>query len=150
MTKSKIHFDSNSILLIHFEKAQFVNRFKNFFEEKGFDIIHASSIEEAYPILETQTVDIVVLDMDEDYDAAFKLCYHLKKKKDLQDIFVIALSQAQERFDIFLDARTAEEKRWLNVDLFVHKPIGAKNLYLILKKEIAKLKGIDARDLDSD
>lgn len=139
----------NTILLIHYEEGHFVSRFTNVFEEKGFSLYHCPNIEEAYQILGTQSVEIIILDMDENYDEAFKFCYRIKRNKNLEKIFIIGLSAAHTRFDIYIDAQTREERKWLNCDLFVHKPINARVLYLVLKKEIAIMQGIDATDLDS-
>ena len=140
----------NTILLVSFEEGESISRFANVFEEKGFSLYRSNSIEEAYQILGSQSVEIIVLDMDEDYDKAFRFCYRLKRNKNLEKIFIIGLSAAHTRFDIYIDAHTREERKWLNCDLFIHKPINARSLYLLLKKEIAILKGIDSSDLDSE
>jgi len=139
----------NTILLVHMENANFVSRFTTLFEEKGFTLYHVPNIEGAYQVLGSQSVEIIVLDMDENYAEAFKFCHSIKRNKNLEKILIIGLSAAHTRFGIYIDAQTKEERRWLNCDLFIHKPINAKNLYLLLKKEIAIMQGIDATKLDS-
>ncbi len=131
------------------EKMDFFRKFMDVFESKGFRILHADDFEQAYQVLGSQSVDIVAMDMDAGYEDAFKFCYKVKKNKNLSKIFVIGLTSAHERFDIYLTANTAEEKRWLNLDMLVHKPIGIKNFYRLLKRELAILEGLDTTQLDS-
>ena len=138
-----------TILLVSAEDDVYVSRFKGFFEEKGATVLHAADFDAGYKMLESNQIDIIVVDLDLGYDAGFKFCYRVKKNCNLAKAFVIALSAASQRFDISLRATTADEKRWLNVDMYVNKPITAKNLYLLLKKEIAILKGLDTTVLDS-
>ena len=128
---------SETILLVYPEEDQYVGRFKTHFEEKGATVIHVVNFDEAYQVLESQHVDIITVDMDISYDSAFKFCFRVKKNPNLSNIFIIALADAHERFGIYMHAVTLEEKKWLNIDLWVNKPISAKHLYLLLKKEIA-------------
>ena len=139
----------NTILLVHLEKSNFISKFSTLFEDRGFSIYHVPNIEEAYQVLGSHSVDIIVLDMDEDYSEAFKFCYKIKRNKNLERVLIIGLSAAHTRFGIYIDAQTKVERKWLNCDLFIHKPINAKSLYLLLKKEIAILQGIDATQLDA-
>lgn len=144
-----MEFGYNTILLIHMEQSPSISKFTDVFEEKGFTLYHVKTIEEAYQILGSQSVEIIVLDMDENYEEAFKFCHRVKRNKNLEHIFLIGLSGAHSKFGIYIDAQTKEERRWLNCDLFVHKPLNAMYLYKLLKKEIAILEGMDGTALDS-
>ena len=137
-----------TMLLVHMED-QFTTKLKSYFEDKGSTIVQVENIEQAYQVLGAQSVDIIILDMEESYDSAFKFFYRVKRNKNFEGVVIVALSSAEERFSVLLKSETKEEKRWLNVDLFVNKPISPKNLYLLLKKEIAILEGIDATKLDT-
>ncbi len=139
-----------TILLIQPEESTMASKIMNVFEEKEFTMIHVHDIEEGYNVLGMQSVDIIILDMDEDYDAAFKFCFKVKKNKNLDHILLVGLSAAHERYGIYLTAQTAGEKKWLNLDVFLHKPISARTLYRVLKREIAIIEGIDATKLDTD
>jgi response regulator RpfG family c-di-GMP phosphodiesterase len=137
-----------TMLLVHMED-QFTTKLKSYFEDKGFTIVQVENIEQAYQVLGAQSVDIIIVDMEESYDSAFKFFYRVKRNKNFEGVVIVALSSAEERFSVLLKSETKDEKRWLNVDLFVNKPISPKNLYLLLKKEIAILEGIDATKLDT-
>ncbi len=139
-----------TILLVHLEESQFISKFTSVLEDKGYSLYHCQNIEQAYIILGSKSVDIIVLDMDEGYFEAFQFCYRIKKNINLQKIFLIGLSAAHSRFDIYIDAQTRHDRKWLNCDLFVHKPINATGLYLLIKKELAILEGIDSTELDSE
>ena len=139
----------NTILLVNMEESDFLSKFADVFEDKGFSIYHAKDVEHAYQILGSQSVNIIILDMDDDYAGSFKFCYRIRKNKNLSKIFIIGLSGAHAKYGIYIDAGTREERKWLNCDLFVHKPLNAKNLYLLLKKEISILKQVDGTFLDT-
>lgn len=139
----------NTILLVNMEESDFLSKFSDVFEEKGFSIYHAEDVEHAYQILGSQSVQVIILDMDDNYEESFKFCHQIKKNKNLAKIFIIGLSGAHEKYGIYIDASTREELKWLNCDLFVHKPLNAKNLYLLLKKEFAILRKLDGTALDS-
>jgi DNA-binding response OmpR family regulator len=146
-----MEIQNQHILLVHLdEEKKFVNTFKQVFEEKGFTVMHVPTIEEATVILGQQTVDIIVLDISGDYQKAFQFCAGIKKNKHLSNIKIIALSDINERLGVMIDARTKEARRWLNIDLYVHKPIASKSLYALMKKEIAIIEGITGTELDSD
>ncbi len=131
------------------EESDFLSKFSNLFEQKGFSIYHAEDVEHAYQILGSQSVQIIILDMDSNFGESFKFCYRVKKNENLSKIFIIGLSGAHEKHGIYIDASTREERKWLNCDLYVHKPLNAVNLYLLLKKEIAILQKVDGTALDS-
>ncbi|WP_457559626.1 hypothetical protein [Candidatus Harpocratesius sp.] len=144
-----MEYGYNTILLINMEDSPSINRFTDVFEEKGFSLYHVKTFEEAYHVLGSQSVQIIVINMDTDYAEAFQFCYRVKHNKNLNHIFLIALSGAHSRFGIYINAQTYESRKWLNCDLFVHKPLNAMYLYKLLKKEIAILKGMDGIALDS-
>lgn len=144
-----MEFGYTTILLIHMENSPAIGKFANIFEEKGFTLYHVKTIDEAYNILGSQSVQIIVLDMDPDYDQAFRFCHRVKRNKNLEHIFLIGLSGAHSKYGIYINATTREERKWLNCDLFIHKPLNAMYLYKLLKMEIAKLQGVDGTALDS-
>ncbi|NMC07427.1 MAG: response regulator transcription factor [Candidatus Lokiarchaeota archaeon] len=139
------------ILLVHLdEEKRFVNTFKRVFEEKGFTVMHVPTIDEAVVVLGQQTVDIIVLDITGEDQKAFQFCASIKKNKHFGNIKIIVLSDINARLGVSIDARTNEAKRWLNVDLYVHKPISSQSLYALMKKEIAIIEGITGTELDSE
>jgi DNA-binding response OmpR family regulator len=122
----------------------------NHFEETGMNVIHVADYNDAYSILDSKSIDIVVVDMDSNYQESFRFTYRVKHNKHLSHVFVIALSASYQKHGIFIETRTREAKKWMNIDVWVHKPINAKNLYILIKKEVAKLEGIDTSELDSE
>ncbi|MHA1776211.1 MAG: hypothetical protein DRO88_06455 [Promethearchaeia archaeon] len=145
-----MEYGYSTILLINMEDSPSINRFTDVFEEKGFSLYHVKTFEEAYQILGSQSVQIIVINMDTDYAKAFRFCYRVKHNQNLKHIFLIALSGAHSELGIYIEAQTAEAKKWLNCDLFIPKPLNAMYLYKLLKKEIAILKGIDGTALDTE
>jgi DNA-binding response OmpR family regulator len=137
----------NTILLVHMD-VNFQQKFSTLVEEMGFVLIHVENIDQAYKIIGEQNVDIVILDAEEDYNAAFKFAYRIKHNKNLSRMLVVMLSAAEQRFGLMVRTKTKDEKKWLNVDMFINKPISPKSLYADLKSEIAILEGIDATELD--
>ncbi|MHA1619118.1 MAG: hypothetical protein ACTSVZ_07530 [Promethearchaeota archaeon] len=144
-----MEFGYTTILLINMDDSPSIGKFKDIFEDKGFTLYHVQTIDEAYQILGSQSVEIIVLDMDSNYEQAFRFLHRVKRNRNLDHIFLIGLSGAHSQFGIYIDATTREERKWLNLDLFVHKPLNAMYLYKLLKKEIAILQGMDGTALDS-
>jgi CheY-like chemotaxis protein len=140
---------TETLLLVHLAEENFVPQFKRVFEDLGFTILHVEDNSEAYKILQKETVDLLVVDLSDDYRGGFRLCYRVKKDPKLKRIMIIALSDANQTYGIEIDARTKEERKWLNVDLLVQKPISPKNLYALIKKELAIIEGIDETELDA-
>ena len=139
------------VLLVHLdEEKKFVERFKSVFEEKGFSITHVPTFDEAYKELGQHSVDMIVLDMTGEYQQAFQFCAAVRRNKNLASIKIIVLSDVNDKFGILLEAKTKEAKRWLNADLYVHKPVTSKSLYQLIKKETATATGISSMDLDAD
>lgn len=148
MSKPKI--EPTSILLVHLEdESKFIEKFTRVFESKGFKVIVLPDFTQVIDTLTNNKIELLVLDLDGKFQQGIKLCHDIKKNKALESAKIIALSGAFRDYHIYLDVKTKEEKQWFNVDLLVQKPIGAKNLYLLLKKEIAMIKGIDTFLLDS-
>ncbi len=139
----------NTILLIHINEISTIRDFIYVVEDKGFTIVEAEDFNEAYKVIASRTVDIIAVDLDIGYQEAFEFCYRIKHNKNLNRIIILGFTSANERFGIFLDAQTKEEKQWLNIDLLVHKPISSRNIYQLLKREIAILEGVDSTELDS-
>lgn len=140
---------TETLLLVHLAEENFVPQFKRVFEDLGFTILHVEDNSEAYKILQKETVDLLVVDLSDDYRGGFRLCYRVKKDPKLKRIMIIGISDANQTYGIEIDARTKEERKWLNVDLLVQKPISAKNLYALIKKELAIMEGIDETELDA-
>jgi CheY-like chemotaxis protein len=139
----------NSILFVHIIDDEFASTFMSHFEDKGMLVVHVDNFIDAYTIIGSKQIDMIVMDMDTSYADGFKFAYNIKSNKNLKDIFIIALSSAHQKYGIYLEGQTREAKKWMNVDLWINKPISAKNLYLSIKKEIAMLEGIDTRKLDT-
>jgi CheY-like chemotaxis protein len=100
-----------------------------YFGSRGHTVRTAENSTEALDVLETDTPDIIFLDlMMERYDSGFRLAYQIRKQQRLDDTPIVMLSgvarETGERFD--------QEGRgllsWSRLDRFVDKPVTGKQL----------------------
>ena len=139
-----------TILYVHIQNEKMLKTYAPNLQKKGYHTILVDRVYDAFKIIDITPVNIVVIDMDEDYEATFKFCHHLKSNPETKNVIIIALSGALSRFNIQIIDDTESDRSWLNVDFWKHKPINAKEIYLMVKRELAIIEGIDAIALDSE
>lgn len=87
-------------------------------EDNGYSVIYASSIEEAYDVLEKQSVDLILLDINLPDGTGFELC------KELRETSTVPV--------IFASARTSEDDKIVGLDMggddYIAKPYSLKEL----------------------
>lgn len=119
------------------------------FRDKGMKVIHVETADKVYEYLISGEIQFAVVDMDEDYAKTIKLCYKMRNSHHGKDIHIIGLTAAMQKYEIHLVPANENERKWINCDEIIPKPINASALYLLIKKELAIKRGIDATALDS-
>ncbi len=100
-----------------------------YFGSRGHKVNTAESGQEALDFLETDTPDIIFLDlMMERYDSGFRVAYEIRKRERLAQVPIVMLSgvarETGERFDQEGEGLLA----WSRLDRFVDKPATGKQL----------------------
>jgi CheY-like chemotaxis protein len=116
----------SSILLVD-DDQDFALQTRMHLESAGYAVTVAESVAEAETALASAKPDIAVVDlMLENTDGGFVLSYHIKKK--YPGVPVIMLSGVASETGIAFDAATDEEREWVNVDVFLAKPVRFEKL----------------------
>jgi CheY-like chemotaxis protein len=116
----------SSILLVD-DDQDFALQTRMHLESAGYAVTVAESVADAETALASAKPDIAVVDlMLENTDGGFVLSYHIKKK--YPEVPVIMLSGVASETGIAFDAATDEEREWVNVDVFLAKPVRFEKL----------------------
>lgn len=111
------------------DDRDFLDAQSAFFGSRGHTVHAAESSQEALEFLETNTPDIIFIDlMMERYDSGFRLTYELRKRTHFAQVPLIMLSgvarETGERFDQEGEGLLS----WTRLDRFVDKPATGKQL----------------------
>jgi len=100
----------------------------------GYEVLEASTGEEARQRLQTERVDLAVLDvmMDTDTDG-LHLAYHIRSQKKLQDLPIILFTCIEEKTGLAFDLQSSGD--YLPAQAFLRKPVEPEEL----KREVARL-----------
>ncbi len=99
----------------------------------GYEVVCVNDPAEAENVISEEKPDIALVDlMMDEPDAGFVLCYKFKQK--YKDMPIIMMSAVENETGIAFDAVTSEEKSWINVDAFLHKPVRNETLLNEIKQ----------------
>lgn len=102
-------------------------------EDEGFFVMHVTGIDEAYNFLESNTVDLILLDINLPDGTGFELCRELRKNSTVPIIFA--------------SARTSEDDRIVGLDMggddYLSKPYSLKELKSRINSLLRRAYGYD-------
>lgn len=91
---------------------------------KGYTIITAENVEDAWTLFKKEKPDAAVIDLImEEHDSGFILCHRIKRDPYGKNIPVFILTSATYITGYKFDAATTEEKEWIKCDAVINKPI---------------------------
>jgi two-component system sensor histidine kinase/response regulator len=113
----------NTILLVD-DTKEVLELFEDILKTGGYDVIRSTSGEQALEILETQTPDLILLDVFMPKMDGYQFCERIKSNSKTQHIpiiFVSALNQTFDKIKAFkLGAADYIEKPINNTELLMH------------------------------
>lgn len=120
------------------DDVDFLQGQSTFFSGRGYDVLTASSGDEAMKLLAKVTPDFIFLDlMMENYDSGFRLSHKIRREERFKNIPMVMLSgvaaTAGRRFDQEMDGL----KNWCQLDGFLDKPVSGKQLLDLVEKKTA-------------
>lgn len=93
-------------------------------ESKGFKIVTAENVEDAWALYKKEKPDAAVVDLImEEHDSGFVLCHRIKRDAHGRNIPVFILTSATYITGFKFDSQTTEEKEWIKCDAILNKPI---------------------------
>jgi len=100
----------------------------------GFRVIEAPGQAAAEAVVAREAFDLAVVDlMMENMDSGFVVCHQIKRRRPGTPVILCTGVAAEAGMEF--DARTAEERAWVNADVMLPKPIRHDQL----RVEIARL-----------
>ena len=102
-------------------------------EDEGFFVMHVTGIDAAYNFLESNTVDLILLDINLPDGTGFEICRELRKNSTVPIIFA--------------SARTSEDDRIVGLDMggddYLSKPYSLKELKSRINSLLRRTYGYD-------
>jgi len=100
----------------------------------GYEVSTAANSAEALDVLNSQPVDLILLDVMMESDTeGFHLAYRIREDEKLKAIPIVMLTCIEEKTGVELDPTKSED--YMPVEAYLRKPLDAKQL----KETIAKL-----------
>jgi len=100
---------------------------KNFFEKRGIDVFTANGGSEALEIIETENLDLVLLDVRMEEMTGVQLLKMIREKG--KEVKVIMVSGVE-------DEQTMNEAKNLGAVGYIHKPLVLEELEKVVMREI--------------
>jgi len=100
-----------------------------YFGSRGHTVLTAENSQEALDLLETETPDLIFLDlMMERYDSGFRLAYQIRKQERLDATPIVMLSGVARETGERFDQEGKGLLSWSRLDRFVDKPVTGRQL----------------------
>jgi CheY-like chemotaxis protein len=126
---------AKKILLVD-DDVDFLDQIGMTLATEGYEVVTASSEDEAEEALLANTPDLCVLDlMMENQDSGFVLCHRIKKL--YPGVPVILLTGVRSSTGLDFSARSQEAGSWVKADAFLDKPVRPEQLREEVKRLLA-------------
>jgi two-component system OmpR family response regulator len=110
-----------------------------FFGARGFTVLAAESAEGGRALLEGEHADVIVVDlMMEHYDSGARLSHAIRKDPRYREVPIIMLSGVAAATGRRLEIDAAGLAQWSHLDLFLDKPISARELLRVVQDRLPK------------
>ncbi|HOT97135.1 MAG TPA: response regulator [bacterium] len=104
-------------------------------EKAGFEVATANSAAEGLELFRTFLPDLVMVDLAmEHFDSGFVLCHRIKSTPEGAHTPVVIMTAASHETGIRFSTQTAEERKWIQADEYLDKPIPARELLAFIKE----------------
>lgn len=121
----------DKIILLVDDDHDYLFQQRFYLEELGATVLSAQTKKEAKERIENEDFDLAIVDlMMEEMDAGVVLAHTIKKKNPLIPVVMVTGVSTQSK--IHFDLQTKGERRWMQVDNLLSKPVRSEQL-----KEIA-------------
>ena len=102
-------------------------------EGEGYGVVEAEGRHDARELLRRRDFDMAVVDlMMEEADAGFTLAREIKQSRP--EMPVIIITGVAREMGVEFDVSTEEERRWINADALLAKPIRFEQLRREMKR----------------
>ncbi len=111
--------------------------FKPFLEKAGYDVVTANDSVEGFELFKSTKPDAVFVDLAmEHFDSGFVLCHRIKSLPEGKSVPVIIMTAASHETGIRFSTQTEEERKWIEADDYLDKPVPARELLAYINEKI--------------
>jgi CheY-like chemotaxis protein len=119
------------------DDRDFLTSKRAFFEARGHTVLTADGPDEALRLLETETPDIIFLDlMMDQVDSGFRLGYQIRKREHLAAVPLVMLSGVAAATGRRFDGEADGLSEWSRLDQFIDKPVTGRQLLDVLEQHL--------------
>ena len=119
------------------DDRDFLESKKVFFEARGHTVLTAEAPDEALHLLETETPDIIFLDLMMDHiDSGFRLGYQIGKNERLRGVPLVMLSGVAAETGRRFDGEAEGLQAWSGLDQFIDKPVTGRQLLKVVEERV--------------
>lgn len=116
------------VLLVD-DDIDLIDQNKMLLESKGYDVVTAENVNDAWETFKREKPDAAVLDLImEEHDSGFVLAHKIKRDAYGKTIPVFLLTSATYVTGMKFGVSTNEEQEWINCDAWFNKPINIDEL----------------------
>jgi DNA-binding response OmpR family regulator len=116
------------VLLVD-DDIDLIEQNKMLLESKGYDVVTAENVKDAWETFQREKPDAAVLDLImEEHDSGFVLAHKIKRDAYGKTIPVFLLTSATYVTGMKFGVSSSEEQEWINCDAWFNKPINIDEL----------------------
>lgn len=116
--------DVKKKILIADDDTDLLAQNKLLLESKGYSVITADNMKDAWELFKSEKPDAAVLDLImEEHDSGFVLSHKIKKDEHGRNIPVFVVTSAAYITGFKFGASTKEEREWIKCDEIINKPV---------------------------
>lgn len=131
--------DAKKKILLVDDDIDLLEQNKLLLESKGYKVITADNVKDAWELFQAEKPDAAVLDLImEEHDSGFILSYKIKKDSYGKNIPVFVVTSATYITGFRFGASTKEEKEWIRCDEILNKPVVVDELVQKLENYLTK------------
>ena len=110
-----------------------------YLESRGYSVTTAATGNEAIELIKQNRPDIVLADlMMEHYDSGFVFCKRAREQEGMKTVPIIMQTASLKKTGMTFDRATRDERRWMNVDEVLTKPVPFAHLQGKIEQYLAK------------
>ncbi len=111
--------------------------FQPVLEKAGYEVATANDSKEGFELFKTFKPDAVFVDLAmEHFDSGFVLCHRIKSLPEGKSVPVIIMTAASHETGIRFSTQTEEERRWIQADDYLDKPVPPKELLAYIAEKL--------------
>ncbi|HDR03674.1 MAG TPA: response regulator [Candidatus Marinimicrobia bacterium] len=126
------------VLLID-DDYDMIELYKPFLEKHGFQVEAAYGSEEGLEKYKAFRPDVVFCDVVmEHFDSGFVLVHRFRNLIEGHKPFIVIFTSTGHETGYRFSTQTNEERKWINADDYLEKPISPNDLFQYLKEKVLK------------